>query len=86
MRTPAISRLYLQCRPDEDLADWPDHRIWDEMQTRFRTAGGFRLTEGPVVQKGVTGMRSFVAEPMQPAASSSPAMRPTSCRPPAPRA
>ena len=65
MRTPAISRLYLQCRPDEDLAGWPDRRIWDEMQTRFRTAGGFHLTEGPIVQKSVTGMRSFVAEPMQ---------------------
>jgi len=65
MRTPAISRLYLQCKPDEDLADWPDRRIWDEMQARFRTSGGFRLTEGPIMQKGVTGMRSFVAEPMQ---------------------
>lgn len=65
MRTPAISRLYLQCRPEEDLANWPDRRIWDEMQTRFRTSGGFRLAEGPIMQKGVTGMRSFVAEPMQ---------------------
>ena len=65
MRTPAISRLYLQCQPDEDLAHWPDRRIWDEMQLRFQTSGGFRLTEGPILQKGVTGMRSFVAEPMQ---------------------
>ena len=65
MRTPAISRLYLQCRPGEDLAHWPDRRVWDEMQMRFETRGGFRLAEGPVLQKGITGMRSFVAEPMQ---------------------
>jgi len=65
MRTPAISRLYLQCQPDEDLANWPDRRIWDEMQMRFQTSGSFCLTEGPILQKGVTGMRSFVAEPMQ---------------------
>ena len=65
MRTPAISRLYLQCRPDEDLSLWPDERIWEELQRRFETADGFRLNEGPILQKGVTAMRSFVAEPMQ---------------------
>ena len=65
MRTPQISRVYLQCRPDEDLADWPDDRIWEELQRRFETAGGFRLNQGPIIQKGVTAMRSFVAEPMQ---------------------
>ncbi len=65
MRTPQISRLYLQCRPDEDLAEWPDDRIWEELQRRFATHDGFRLNEGPVLQKGVTAMRSFVAEPMQ---------------------
>jgi len=65
MRTPGISRLYLQCRPDEDLAEWPDSRIWEELQRRFQTAEGFRLNEGPIFQKGVTAMRSFVTEPMQ---------------------
>ncbi len=65
MRSPEISRLYLQCRPDEDLAEWPDDRIWEELQRRFATTDGFRLNEGPILQKGVTAMRSFVAEPMQ---------------------
>jgi len=65
MRTPEITRLYLQCAPDEDLAQWPDERIWEELQTRLITRDGRRLTEGPILQKGVTGMRSFVAEPMQ---------------------
>ncbi len=64
MRSPQISRLYVQCAPDEDLAQWPDSRIWDELHIRL-AAEGFSLTEGPVLQKGVTGMRSFVAEPMQ---------------------
>jgi p-hydroxybenzoate 3-monooxygenase len=65
MRTPEITRLYLQCSPDEDLAQWPDARIWEELQTRLATSEGRRLTEGPILQKGVTGMRSFIAEPMQ---------------------
>jgi p-hydroxybenzoate 3-monooxygenase len=65
MRTPEITRLYLQCAPDEDLAQWPDPRIWEELQARLSTRDGRRLTEGAILQKGVTGMRSFVAEPMQ---------------------
>jgi p-hydroxybenzoate 3-monooxygenase len=65
MRTPEITRLYLQCAPDEDLAQWPDARIWEELQRRLATCDGRRLTEGAILQKGVTGMRSFVAEPMQ---------------------
>ncbi|MGA2375685.1 MAG: 4-hydroxybenzoate 3-monooxygenase [Candidatus Sulfotelmatobacter sp.] len=65
MRTPEITRLYLQCAPDEDLAQWSDARIWEELQMRLTTRDGRRLTEGPILQKGVTGMRSFVAEPMQ---------------------
>jgi p-hydroxybenzoate 3-monooxygenase len=64
MRSPKISRLYLQCAPDEDLALWPADRIWSELHTRL-SAEGFALTEGPILQRGVTGMRSFVAEPMQ---------------------
>jgi p-hydroxybenzoate 3-monooxygenase len=65
MRTPEITRLYLQCASDEDLAQWSDARIWEELQTRLATRDGRRLTEGAILQKGVTGMRSFVAEPMQ---------------------
>ena len=65
MRSPQISRLYIQCKPDEDLAEWPDEKIWGELHKRLETTSGWKLTEGPVVQKGVTGMRSFVVEPMQ---------------------
>jgi len=65
MRSPEITRLYLQCAPDEDLALWSDGRIWEELQTRLATRDGGRLTEGKILQKGVTGMRSFVVEPMQ---------------------
>ena len=65
MRTPEITRLYLQCAPDEDLALWPDERIWEELQRRLSTRDGERLNEGAVLQKGITGMRSFVVEPMQ---------------------
>jgi len=65
MRSPEISRLYLQCSPNEDLSEWPDERIWTELQRRFELSKHWRLTEGPILQKSVTGMRSFVAEPMQ---------------------
>jgi p-hydroxybenzoate 3-monooxygenase len=65
MRTPQVSRLYIQCAPDEDIANWPDERIWAELQARLAGAGDRHLAEGPVLQKGITGMRSFVTEPMQ---------------------
>jgi p-hydroxybenzoate 3-monooxygenase len=65
MRSPQISRLYIQCKPDEDIAEWPDERIWGELHQRLETTSGWKLTEGPIEQKGVTGMRSFVVEPMQ---------------------
>lgn len=66
MRSPEVSRLYVQCAPDEDIHEWSDARIWDELHRRLATADGkWKLTEGPVLQKGVTGMRSFVVEPMQ---------------------
>jgi p-hydroxybenzoate 3-monooxygenase len=64
LRSPTRSRLYLQCRPDEDLSQWPDERIWAELATRT-ALDGWHLNTGPVLEKGVTGMRSFVAEPMQ---------------------
>jgi p-hydroxybenzoate 3-monooxygenase len=65
MRSPEVTRLYLQVPPDEDLANWPDERIWDELTTRLRTTGGFTLHEGPILEKGITPMRSFVVEPMR---------------------
>jgi len=64
MRSPQLSRLYVQCMPDEDIQQWPDERIWEELHTRL-AAKNWTLTEGPILQKGVTGMRSFVVEPMQ---------------------
>ncbi len=65
MRSPQITRLYLQCKPTEDLTQWSDERIWNELHTRLETDDGWKLNEGPILQKGVTPMRSFVAEPMQ---------------------
>jgi p-hydroxybenzoate 3-monooxygenase len=65
MRTPRVSRLYLQCTPDEDIANWPDDRIWEELRTRLGTDGGVKLQDGPMLQKGITAMRGFVVEPMQ---------------------
>jgi p-hydroxybenzoate 3-monooxygenase len=65
MRSPQVSRLYLQCSPDEDINRWPDAKIWEELHRRLATDNGWKLAEGPITQKGVTGMRSFVVEPMQ---------------------
>jgi p-hydroxybenzoate 3-monooxygenase len=64
LRSPELSRLYVQCRPDEDVAAWPDERIWEELQIRLGLPG-WTLEEGPVLEKGVTGMRSYVVEPMR---------------------
>ena len=64
LRSPKLSRLYVQCRPDEDLTGWPDARIWEELQLRLGL-DGWTLAEGPILEKGVTGMRSYVAEPMR---------------------
>ena len=64
MRSPELTRLYLQCDPAEDLANWPDERIWQELQTRLGTPG-WRLTEGPVLQRNIAAMRCFVAQPMR---------------------
>jgi p-hydroxybenzoate 3-monooxygenase len=65
LRSRQISRLYLQCRPDEDIQTWPDERIWEELRLRFARDDGWTLTEGPILEKGVTPMRSFVVEPMR---------------------
>src|SRR5205814_1008998 len=65
MRSPQLSRLYLQVAPDEDIEQWPDERVWSELRARFATHDGWTLDDGPVVEKGITPMRSFVVEPMQ---------------------
>ena len=64
MRTPEVGRLYLQVPADEDINNWPDDRIWAELATRFALPG-WTLTSGPVLQKSITPMRSFVAAPMR---------------------
>jgi p-hydroxybenzoate 3-monooxygenase len=64
MRSPSVTRLYLQVPPDESIEDWPDGRIWEELHRRLDTEGA-PLNEGPILEKSVTPMRSFVAEPMR---------------------
>jgi len=63
MRSPTLARLYLQCAPDEDIDNWPDARIWEELAIRLN--GVRPLAQGRMLQKGITPMRSFVVEPMQ---------------------
>jgi p-hydroxybenzoate 3-monooxygenase len=65
MRSPAVQRLYVQCDPADDIANWSDDRIWGELHARLADDAGWKLTEGPVTQKGIIAMRSFVCEPMQ---------------------
>ncbi len=65
MRSPTRARCYLQCSPDEDLALWPDERVWQELQLRLGDDGARLLKPGRVLDKSVTPMRSFVAEPMR---------------------
>jgi p-hydroxybenzoate 3-monooxygenase len=65
MRSPKITRLYLQCRPDEDLSKWPDGRIWENLEKRLSFPGDKAIQRGKVLQKSVTTMRSFVVEPMR---------------------
>jgi len=65
MRTPEVTRLYLQVAPDAPLDDWPDGRIWDELNARLAVDGSATLNVGPILERGVTTMRSFVVEPMR---------------------
>ncbi len=65
MRSATISRNYLQCRPDEDLTEWPDARVWDELRLRVGDSDGSLVNEGEVLEKSVVPMRSFVAEPLR---------------------
>jgi p-hydroxybenzoate 3-monooxygenase len=64
LRSPELSRLYVQCDPDDQIEQWPDHRIWDELSTRFATDDGWVLNQGEILEKGITPLRSFVIEPM----------------------
>jgi p-hydroxybenzoate 3-monooxygenase len=64
LRNPELSRYYIQCAPDENVERWSDEQIWAELQQRVELEG-WTLAEGPVLEKGVTGMRSHVVEPMQ---------------------
>jgi len=64
MRSPSITRLYIQVPPDDDVADYPDDLIWGELQARL-AGEDFELREGPILEKGIAPMRSFVVEPMQ---------------------
>jgi p-hydroxybenzoate 3-monooxygenase len=65
MRSTSVTRLYLQVAPDERIDDWSDDRIWSELLLRLRTGDGWAPNAGPILQKGITPMRSFVADPMR---------------------
>ena len=67
MRSPELTRLYVQCDPDDNIEDWSDERIWEELHTRLATGEGWALKEGPIREegRGITPMRSFVVDPMQ---------------------
>ncbi len=65
MRSPTISRLYLQVSNGDDLAAWPDDRIWTELRTRMATDADWELADGPIIDRSIAPMRGFVAEPMQ---------------------
>ncbi|WP_093606956.1 4-hydroxybenzoate 3-monooxygenase [Streptomyces indicus] len=65
MRSPTVSRLYLQVPNGTDAADWPDERIWDALDARFATGDDWTLRRGPIISKSVTPMRSYVSEPMR---------------------
>ncbi len=63
-RTPEVQRMYIQCDPADNIANWSDDRIWGELQSRLGS-DGWTLHQGPVLQKGIIALRSFVCEPMQ---------------------
>ena len=65
MRSPEVTRLYLQVAPDEAVDAWPDDRIWAELNARLAVDGGAVVNEGPILERGLTAMRSFVVEPMR---------------------
>jgi p-hydroxybenzoate 3-monooxygenase len=64
-RSPDLQRMYIQCDPNDDIARWSDEMILEELQTRLATKDNWQLRVGPIIQKGIVAMRSFVIEPMQ---------------------
>jgi p-hydroxybenzoate 3-monooxygenase len=64
-RSPEIQRLYFQCDPNDYVDNWPDERIWEELQARLDTDEGWTLKKGSIFQKDIVQMRSFICEPMQ---------------------
>jgi p-hydroxybenzoate 3-monooxygenase len=65
LRSPSLSRLYVQCDAGDTLDEWPDERIWQELHTRLARDDGWTLDEGPIVERTIAPMRSVVTEPMQ---------------------
>jgi p-hydroxybenzoate 3-monooxygenase len=65
LRSPELSRLYIQCDPEDSIEEWPDQRIWEELHMRLARDDGWTLNEGPVIEKTIAPLRSFVALPMQ---------------------
>ncbi|MBC7895120.1 MAG: 4-hydroxybenzoate 3-monooxygenase [Cytophagaceae bacterium] len=64
MRSPTITRLYVQCPAEDSIEAWPDERIWAELQARLAMSDGWQLLEGPILEKGIARIRSHVTEPM----------------------
>ena len=65
LRSPTVSRLYIQVPAGEEVADWSDDRVWSELHLRLARDDGWTLQEGPVIEKGIAPLRSYVAEPMR---------------------
>src|SRR5260370_12227163 len=64
-RSQELQRMYIQCDPQEDIANWSDAMILEELQLRLATTDNWQLRMGPIIQKSILAMRSFVTEPMQ---------------------
>ena len=65
MRSPILSRYYIQCPLDTNLDDWPDERFWEELKARFPVDLAGQIVTGPSIEKSIAPLRSFVAEPMR---------------------
>src|SRR5580698_996968 len=65
LRNPMLSRYYIQCSLDTEIADWPDDRFWDELKRRFPDDIARKIVTGPSIEKSIAPLRSFVAEPMR---------------------
>jgi p-hydroxybenzoate 3-monooxygenase len=64
-RSPELQRLYVQCDPKDEISNWSDDRIWQELKARLATTDGWTLIDGPIIEKSIVAMRSFAVEPMQ---------------------